>query len=206
MTYPILYSFRRCPYAMRARLALQLIGMDVELREVDLKNKPAALLETSPKGTVPVLILDDSTVIDESLDIVNWALKPEYSETDKKILDDLGTRFIKNLNEYKYPDRYENADPEKAREVCEDFLSKLNALCIKHSGHLSRLDLSALDIIVFPFIRQFRIVDNNHFDQLPYPALQRWFESIHNSDVFNAIMEKHDPWSPDQAQVILKAA
>lgn len=206
MSLPILYSFRRCPYAMRARLALQMIGQDVELREVDLKNKPEEMLEVSPKGTVPVLILDDGTIIEESLDVVDWALKPDYSDTEKKLLEELGTVFIKHLNEYKYPDRHENPDIENARETCEEFLSKLNGLCVKNSGSLSGHELSAIDIVVFPFIRQLRIVDPDRFDKLPFPALHRWFDNIHESEMFKTIMEKHEPWSSDQDQVVLQAA
>ena len=190
---------------MRARLALQMAGIDVELREVLLRDKPQDMLDISPKGTVPVLQLTDGQVIDESLDIVNWALTPDYNDTDQKLLDEFPDQFIYHLNRYKYPSRYEGAEPEKSREACEEFLGKLNALLVKNSGGLSRDKISAMDIIIFPFIRQFRIVDNNEFDRLPLPALHHWFTKLINSDMFEIIMVKHDPWASGQDVILLRA-
>tara|TARA_B100000686_G_scaffold194800_1_gene201728 strand:- start:1056 stop:1718 length:663 start_codon:yes stop_codon:yes gene_type:complete len=202
MTHPVLYSFRRCPYAMRARMALYYAGINAEVREVDLKNKPQALLEISPKGTVPVLHLPDGTVIDESLDILNWAVKQNDPKGWARVSDDVFDKyhkdmtktFIPNLNRYKYPVRYEDADPDLSRQICEEYLAQMNATMVKNSGYLGEQFMSKSDILVFPFIRQYRIVDNDAFDRLPLPALHRWFSEFYRSDLFNDVMIKRDPW------------
>ena len=199
---PILYSFRRCPYAMRARMALYYAEIVVELREVDLKNKPSELLEVSPKGTVPVLVLPDGEVIEESLDIINWAIDQNdpknWKDTPDDILDkythEMTDVFIPNLNAYKYPDRYENAKPDTSRQVCINYLEQMNATLVKKSGYLGGHRMSKADVAVFPFIRQFRIVDEDDFDRLSLPALHRWFSEFWRSDIYNGVMEKYDPW------------
>lgn len=211
MSYPILYSFRRCPYAMRARMALYYAQIAVEVREVDLKNKPAELLEVSPKGTVPVLVLSDGTVIDESIDIVNWAVDQNDPENWKETSDDILEKyihemtdvFIPNLNVYKYPDRFENAKPDTSQQVCENYLAQMNATMVKNSGYLGGHKMSKADIVVFPFIRQFRIVDEDNFDRMALPALHRWFSEFWREDIYNNVMEKYEPWQTDDDPVIL---
>ena len=210
-TAPILYSFRRCPYAMRARMALYYAGINVEVREVDLKAKPQEMLDISPKGTVPVLQLADGTVLEESLDIVNWAVDqndPEnWKKTDENVLEkymhEMQDVFIPNLNAYKYPDRYENVKPDISEQVCRNYLDRMNAEMVKNSGYLGGMYMSKSDIIVFPFIRQFRIVNEDTFDRLPLPALHRWFSEFYRSDMFNEIMVKRDPWQPGDTPIYL---
>lgn len=209
---PVLYSFRRCPYAMRARMALYCADIAVELREVDLKNKPAEMLEASPKGTVPVLVLNDGTVIEESLDIVNWAVDQNdpkgWKDTPDDIMDryahEMADVFIPNLNAYKYPDRYENVKPDISYQVCKNYLEQMNATLVKNSGYLGGHKMSKADIVVFPFIRQFRIVDEDDFDRMALPALHRWFSEFWRSDIFNNVMEKYEPWQPGDEPIILQ--
>lgn len=209
---PVLYSFRRCPYAMRARMALYYADIAVELREVDLKNKPAEMLEASPKGTVPVLVLNDGTVIEESLDIVNWAVDQNdpkgWKDTPDDIMDryvhEMADVFIPNLNAYKYPDRYENVKPDISYQVCKKYLEQMNATLVKNSGYLGGHKMSKADIVVFPFIRQFRIVDEDDFDRMALPALHRWFSEFWRSDILNNVMEKYEPWQPGDEPIILQ--
>ena len=135
----ILYSFRRCPYAMRARMALHYAGINVEVREVHLKDKPQALLDISPKGTVPVLQLTDDTVLDESVDIVSWAVDQSdpdnWKQIDESVFEkyvaEMQDVFIPNLNMYKYPTRYEDAKPDTAEQVCKNYLEQMNATMVK---------------------------------------------------------------------------
>ncbi len=209
--YPTLYSFRRCPYAMRARMALYYSEIAVELREVDLKNKPQAMLDVSPKGTVPVLVLNDGTVIDESLDIVNWAVNQNdpkgWLDTPEDVLDkymhEMGDVFIPNLNMFKYADRYEDAKPDAAQQVCINYMEQMNATLVKNSGYLGGHKMSKADVIVFPFIRQYRIADENGFDTMRLPALHRWFSEFWRSDTFNNVMEKYEPWQDGDAPITL---
>ncbi len=207
----ILYSFRRCPYAMRARLgcALFLPTQSLELREVVLKNKPQALLDISPKATVPVLQLikdkcNDGTVIDESRDILNWALdqasaemKLQFAplhlqlEIDELINENDGS-FKWALDRYKYADRYDEAE-EHYREMGEVFLKKLEGLLEKNRFLLTQ-EMTLADIAVFPFVRQFAHVDKKWFKQSPYPKLILWYSKLLESELFKSIMEKHKPW------------
>jgi glutathione S-transferase len=192
-----LYSFRRCPYAMRARMALFYSGIQVDIEEVDFKNKPARLLEMSPKGTVPVLCLHDGSVIDESLDIINWALNendPEgwldtdAAETQRLIQKNDGT-FKKALDRYKYPNRYPDEDCSNARATGQKFLEDLNHRLTENSW-LMGVRKTKADIAIFPFIRQFANTDREWFDALPLKALQNWLQKNLDSDLFQTIMKK----------------
>ena len=202
---PVLYSFRRCPYAMRARMALKMSASAVHLREVVLRDKPQALLESSAKGTVPVLVLVDGTVIDESRDIMLWALgqsDPElWFPKDNKavcrvilqLLDMNDGTFKNNLDRYKYPDRYPEQQAEYYRRQGEQFLAILEDRLSMHPFLVSD-QVSIADIGIFPFIRQFANVDRDWFDQAPYPQLQAWLEYLVQGKLFNAVMEKYSPW------------
>lgn len=204
---PILYSFRRCPYAMRARLALYVSGVSVELREITLRDKPSHLLEISPKGTIPVLLLPDGSVIDESLDIMHWALgrqdpdewldEPHDGDHDNLIKRNDGP-FKTALDRYKYPNRYPDEDCTGMFENAADILKDLNTR-IKENGALTGKYSALADYAIFPFIRQFKNVDQDRFHTLNLKALDTWLERHLQSPLFNAIMEKYAPWQPNDA-------
>lgn len=207
MILPLLYSYRRCPYAMRARMALKLAGIDVEIHDISLRNKPAHLLQVSPKGTVPVLVLANGTVIEESLEIMFWALNQHalganiHAGAEPCILalitenDDF---FKKALDGYKYPERYPNLTQQEHRVKGELFLQKLEQLLIKHD-YLMSDTLSIADIAIFPFVRQFVAVDSIWFSGYnkvqPYPKLNLWLNQLVESDLFISVMEKQTPYT-----------
>ena len=206
----ILYSFRRCPYAMRGRMSLYKAGFIVELREVELKNKPKQMLEASPKGTVPVLVLPDGTIIDESLDIMEWALgknDPDgwlnANKTEMKFLIERNDNNFKHaLDRYKYPGRYPNEDCTGSREVCTEILNDLNNRLKEHQYILSN-NIAMADIALFPFIRQCAFVDNEWFNNLPFPYLQRWLQEHLESTIFKDIMMKFKVWSQGDKSTLL---
>lgn len=200
--YPILYSFRRCPYAMRARLGILFAGLQVELREIVLRNKPAQMLAISPKGTVPVLQLPDGQVIDESLDIMRWALQQqdpqqlldESTLTQGYALIEQNDRQFKQwLDRYKYADRYPEMTQLEYRLQGEVFLQQLEQLLLNQSFLLGD-KISIADIGIMPFIRQFAHVDRQVFAELPYPNLQRWLSYWLAQPLFLQAMAKHKPW------------
>ena len=201
---PILYSFRRCPYAIRARLALQASGQVCELREVVLRDKPPSMLAYSPKGTVPVLVLPGGQVIDESLDVMNWALQqsdPEGwlapSQTDADEVDALiawnDGDFKHHLDRYKYSTRYEGADALEHRDEAERFLCSLNERLLGQA-YLFGANISLADAALLPFIRQFANADRKWFDALGYPDLQRWLGDFLDSQAFLDAMQKYPQW------------
>lgn len=194
---PILYTFIRCPWAMRARLSLNYMNIPFETREVDLKNKPQSLLHYSPKATVPVLILPDGKILEESLDIILYAMpdpNPVYADAIKELIRINDTDFKINLNGYKYPDRRENTlSREEYQNNCLIFLNLLESkLNINH--YLFDATVSIADIAIFPLVRQFSIVDLKWFVDAPYPNIRRWIELISSSDYFNKTMQKHPIW------------
>lgn len=194
----ILYTFRRCPYAIRARMALLYAQILVDECEVDIKNKPQKLLEISPKGTVPVLALADGRVLDQSLDIMKWALAQEdpagwlVAELETQI-DDLiilnDTRFKPLLDNYKYPQRSEKNDPVYYREQAQGFLNQLNSLLAENKFLLSDY-ISCADVAIFPFVRQFYLVDMTWFENSEYNYLKKWLGFFLNSPLFLQVMNK----------------
>lgn len=208
-----LYSFRRCPYAMRARLACALFlnPQSLELREVVLKNKPQELLAISPKATVPVLALNCGTVIDESRDIMLWALEhasdelksqylPFHLQLDvDELIDENDGSFKWALDRYKYADRYDESE-EHYRQLGEVFLRRLERL-LEKQRYLLSAQMSLADIAVFPFVRQFAHVDKKWFEASPYPKLIQWLNELLESKLFNSIMEKYKPWQADNETV-----
>jgi glutathione S-transferase len=197
---PILYSFRRCPYAMRARLALYASGVAVELREVSLRAKPASMLAASPKGSVPVLVLPDGRVIDESWEIMQWALHqhdPEgwlgqdnsFIAAANPLIIENDTTFKYHLDRYKYAERYPEYPRSHYRSEAQVFLQQLeNRL---HTPRFLLGDaMSIADVAIFPFIRQFAAVDKDWFAQAPYPSLQRWLNIFLGSELFDEVMKK----------------
>ena len=202
---PILYSFRRCPYAMRARLALAVSGTQCELREVVLRDKPAELLQASPKGTVPVLVLADGRILEQSLDIMLWALSrhdpqgwlaPEVGELEQMLalIGECDGGFKHDLDRYKYPDRYEGADAMSHRESAWQWLKMLDDR-LAYSAYLFGERPALADAAIMPFVRQFAQVDRAWFDAQPWPALLGWLGHWLESDLFQAIMVKHAPWA-----------
>ena len=222
---PILYSFRRCPYAMRARIALYYSGVQCQLREVVLKSKPDALLAVSPKATVPVLVLNQQTsspvkVIDESIEIIEWALNqsdPDGWLSDHTVSDDLiiecDTEFKSWLDKYKYFDRYPENSQSFYFEKGLEFLTKLESLFTQHTSSsdskavfLKTNKRSVLDIAIFPFVRQFAFVDKNRFDQLELPKLHSWLTAHLESKLFSSVMTKYDQWIEGESNEIIFGA
>ncbi len=190
---PILYSFRRCPYAMRARLALAVSGMEVELREVSLKAKPAEMLAVSPKGTVPVLIEPDGGVIDESLEIMRWALRkhdPEHwlKRDDADLIAANDGPFKEHLDRYKYPQRYDD-DPLRYRALGLAFLREIDA-SVSAGDRLGGGSRGLNDAAIIPFVRQFAAVDPRWFDDQPLPHLKAWLDDYLGSDLFRSIIQR----------------
>lgn len=197
MALPILYSYRRCPYAMRARMALRYANIAVEIREISLKQKPAHMLQVSPKGTVPVLVLTDGSVIEQSLDIMHWALSDtdhegwrdaDAEQTISLIAENDGT-FKQCLDRYKYADRYPEQSAEFYRTQGEVFLLRLESQLSKNLFLLGEKP-SLADIAIFPFIRQFAAVDAAWFEQSQYPQLRNWLQFFVSSALFCKVMEK----------------
>jgi glutathione S-transferase len=207
---PILYSFRRCPYAMRARMAINYSGIEYELREVVLKNKPKAMLDASPKGTVPVLI-DHAQVIDESIDVMAWALAK--SDPDDWLCQPLTHPLIKRndqefkffLDRYKYFERYPEQSQSWYFDKSLEFLSELESiLTADRAGQffLESAKFSVVDVAVFPFIRQFALVDKAKFDAQSLPKLQAWFELLVDSPLFLGVMQKVSVWQSGQQRIL----
>lgn len=199
---PILYSFRRCPYAMRARMALVISGTTCAIREVKLSRKPAELIAASPRATIPVVVETDGDVIAESLDIMRWALgrrDPEgwLDREDRALIDANDGPFKHHLDRYKYPERHAS-DPIEHRaaglallEVLEVRLAAYDNLC----GHARGIT----DVAIVPFVRQFAETDRAWFDAQLLPRLQAWLHGHLASALFSAIMVRLDPWRPGDA-------
>ena len=201
----ILWSFRRCPYAMRARLAIKASGQQVRLREILLRDKPEPFLAASQKGTVPVLVLPDGNVIDESKDVMFWALgqnDPEgwlamyHRDPDAcdAHLEALDQTFKHHLDRYKYATRYADVDEVIHRDKGAVFLQQWNDHLAEHSA-LSGDKLGVLDFATLPFVRQFRIADATWFDDQDWPNLHKWLQDFLHSERFAQIMEKYQPWN-----------
>ena len=201
--YPVLYSFRRCPYAMRSRMVLLKAGIVCELREVVLRNKPAEMLELSPKGTVPVLQLVNGTVLEESLDIMYWALKLqdpdgwlEPKEKIEALVSRLDNEFKKSLDRYKYFVRFPEYSQQYYREEGEQFLKSLDDMLSENDGvGLCDSRTTLADIAAFPFVRQFAFVDKPRFDQAPYKNLHNWLSFHLSSSLFQKVMSKYKAWA-----------
>lgn len=206
MSLPVLYSFRRCPYAMRARMALWLAGVVVELREVKLAAKPPALLAASPKGTVPVLVLADRTVIDQSLDIMRWALSHNDPEgwlagDDAALIAANDGPFKHHLDRAKYPGRYDEDGITDHRAAALALLAPLEAR-LAEADHLTGETRAFTDIALFPFIRQFAAIDPEWFAAQPLPHLQGWLARLLASDLFGAVMGKFAVWQAGDPPVL----
>ena len=204
---PIFWSFRRCPYAMRARLAIAASGQKVQLREIQLRDKPADFLATSPKGTVPVLKLENGQVIDESCDIMFWALGLNDPENWLAVwwqnpalamafLSRLDGAFKHDLDRYKYASRYDRDAGSVHRDSGAAFLTELDQN-LQQTGALSGPQLGLLDFASLPFVRQFRIADPDWFDDQSWLHLHAWLGGFLDSARYDLAMQKYPQWSPD---------
>ena len=213
---PVLYSFRRCPYAMRARLALAVSGQVCELREVVLRDKPSALLQASPKATVPVLVLPVGEVLDQSLDIMRWALQrndpgqwlaPTHGSADDMLalIAKCDGRFKQALDRCKYPNRYPDADANAEWAAAQSWLAALN-LRLDQTDYLFGHHASLADMAIAPFVRQFAGIDAQRWEAGPWPQVRRWLTTWQNSDLFDRVMGKHDAWKEGSAPVLFPPA
>ena len=203
VSLPILYSFRRCPYAIRARLALLQAGVEVELREVDLRHKPAELLACSPAATVPVLDLGGGQVLSESLDIVRWALAQQDSDgwlargepaRDQRLVALTDGEFKHWLDRTKYAERFPEHSASVYRAAAERCLIELLEAALGASGHLGGEAPNWADAAIFPFVRQFAGIDTAAWAASPWPATQRWLADWLNSARFATCMIKQPVW------------
>ena len=202
---PILYSFRRCPYAMRARMALILASKECELREILLKNKPDEMLEISSKGTVPVMQFADK-VLDESLDIISWAMESPvsnvyiYTGTEELLSEELiklfDSKFKYHLDRYKYSSRY-GADPKNHQDECKIILNDLEDK-INPKPWIFGKEVSLLDISILPFIRQCKIANPDWFFAQSFIKVIDLLNYFENSDLFTQAMLKYDLWDPNK--------
>lgn len=225
MSHPILYSLRQCPYAMRARLGLLLAEQTVILRDIIMTNIPNEMFTASAKGTVPVLVFDEnaktnengatneSKVIDESLDIMVWALQENdphnllYSQDEEMLpkmlalIERSDTEFVEALKKYKAASRYHDDAEIECRQQCETFISEFEQSLIKVE-FLMGAQLSLVDYAILPFIRQFSRVDKKWYQQAPYPKLRSWLERHYQNPVFSKAMKKYPQWLETKDEII----
>lgn len=208
---PVLYSFRRCPYAMRARLAVQAAGETVELREIELKAKPAQILAASPKATVPVLVLQDA-ILEQSLEIMLWALRrsdpllwlpagPAAMDASLELIAENDCGFKHHLDRYKYPHRYQLESGLAHRDAGAQFLRGLNQRLTNHP-YLSGNTWGLTDAAIAPFVRQFAHIDPTWFDAQDWKPLSQWLMGFEASAAFHAIMQKVAPWKADDMPLL----
>ena len=198
---PILYSYRRCPYAMRARMALHYAGVAFEHREIALRNKPQSMLLASPKGTVPVLCIGE-LVLEQSIDIMDWALGQSDPAGWKMVDHTLAQGWIdKNdgpfktlLDQYKYPNRYPDLNPEKVLTAVKELMLEPMEANLQSSQYLLGGKITWVDVAIFPFVRQFAMVNPDKFAELPFPALKNWVTEFIESELLNAVMHKYPTW------------
>ena len=187
MNLPILYSFRRCPYAMRARMSIVRSGFHVEHREVLLRDRPTQMMEISPKGTVPVLLLSDGTVIEESLEIMEHVLSWTLTNDERELVRRNDDEFKFHLDRYKYPNRYKDIDVLEQRDEACKFIESLERDI--PNGNLSDA--------IFPFVRQFANHDREWFDEQNWPNVHKWLAINLESNEFSLCMTKHNQWVSD---------
>jgi glutathione S-transferase len=197
---PILYSFRRCPYAIRARLAIYSAGIEIEIREVLLRDKAPKFLEVSKSKTVPCLQTNDD-ILDESLDIMVWALNlndPDHwlIDTDKslELIETCDGPFKNALDRTKYPNRYPDENAVENRMLASDFLDLIES---QLNPYLFGKNYNLADIAILPFIRQFAHIDFNWFLSQPWPKTVEWLETFKTSEMFNSVMKKYPKWEED---------
>lgn len=198
---PVLWSFRRCPYAIRARLALDVAGIGVEHREILLRDKPSAFLSDNPAGTVPVLVQGDQTLV-HSRDIMLWALDQndpdnwlQMPSSGFDLIDEVEGPFKSHLDRYKYASRHSDADPAKERALASRTILRIEDQLAGQDWLFGAPSLA--DFAILPFIRQFAHTDLGWFNDQPWPRTQAWLEAFKNSDRFMRVMVKHPLWHQD---------
>ena len=197
----ILYSYRRCPYAMRARMALKYSGIDVEHREIELRNKPQSMLLASPKGTVPVLCIGDR-VLDQSVDIMRWAIDQSDPAGWGNVDDAMAQAWIQKndgpfkvlLDQYKYPNRFPELDQAAVLKEALQIMLLPMEQSLQATQYLMGDKMTWVDVAIFPFIRQFSMVDLKRFDDLPIPAVKKWLAQHIESELFHSVMHKYPVW------------
>ena len=197
---------------MRARMAIAISGQQVEFREVILRDKPPSMIELSPKGTVPVLSLSSGQVIDESLDVIDWALnqndpdnwlRSSQSEKTLELIHTNDNEFKHHLDRYKYDTRFKDAKREEHKYKARDLLVNLNDR-LEEKKWLNGDNVSLSDISILPFIRQYRIADIKWFDeQLELPNINRWLDNFLNSKILNDVMKKYKIWETTDPKIFL---
>jgi len=215
MSHPILYSLRQCPYAMRARLGLLLARQSVVLRDIVMTNIPDEMFVASVKGTVPVLVFENGKVIDESLDIMLWALRENdpanllYSQNDAMLSNMLtliersDNEFVEALNKYKAASRYHDDNLDEYRQQCEPFIKYLEHCLTKHRFIMGE-KASLVDYAILPFIRQFSRVDKKWYLQSPYPKLRAWLELHYQNPLFSKTMKIYPQWLEAKEEIIFE--
>ena len=192
---PILYSFRRCPYAIRARMAIVRTEHKCEHREVILRDRPGHMMEISPKGTVPVMLLPNGEVIEESLEIMQYVLNWELNDDETYWIDRNDNEFKYHLDRYKYPNRFENLDFIQQRDLAKRYLDDLD-------NYLSDSMSTRLSDALFPFVRQFANHDRAWFDAQGWQNLHQWLDNNLVSDEFARCMKKYQQWhAGDEAAI-----
>ena len=184
---PVLYSFRRCPYAIRARMAIVRTEHKCEHREVILRDRPEHMMEISPKGTVPVMLLPNGEVIEESLEIMQYVLNWELNDDETYWIDRNDNEFKYHLDRYKYPNRFENVDFIQQRDLAKRYLDDLD-------NYLSDSMPTRLSDALFPFVRQFANHDRAWFDAQGWQNLHQWLDNNLVSDEFARCMKKYQQW------------
>jgi len=203
---PVLWSFRRCPYAIRARLALNYAGIAVEHREIVLRAKPVEFLATNPQGTVPVLMTRDHVFV-HSRDIMDWALNQNDPDNWREVpapvmglIAETEGPFKQNLDTYKYASRHPERDPLAARDAAGAHIQNLDAQ-LAQSGRWLTGQPSLADFAILPFVRQFAHVDQAWFYAQPWTGVIDWLDRFKASQRFAHVMQKHPLWQPETATV-----
>jgi len=210
---PIIYSLRNCPFAMRARIAIYKSQQPVLLRDIVLKDKPQEMLVASPKGTVPVLITPNGTVIEESFEVMLWALSMSDPDDllfsgDDEMLASMQTliyrfdnEFKRCLENYKCAKRYSETNVIECRQACEAYIAQLEQLLTAHQYLMADRE-SLADIALLPFIRQFARVERQWYLQAPYPHVRQWLNHYLQSKMFSKVMTKHQLWLPNRSDLL----
>ena len=199
---PILYSYRRCPYAIRARMTLKYASIEYEHREIEFRNKPQAMLLLSPKGTVPVLCVD-GRVLDQSLDIMRWALEKADPDDWRGVDESISQAWVERndgpfkvlLDQYKYPNRFPELNQDDVLNSAIDLMLDPMDNLLQSKTYLLGNKISWVDVAIFPFIRQFAAVNPQRFEDMPLTSLKKWLQQHLESELFNAVMDKHPTWT-----------
>lgn len=196
MSSPFLYSFYRCPYAMRARLALLHNAIDIYVREVSLKDKPEDMLQYSPKGTVPVMVLPQGEIIDESLDIVKWAYKNQYvDQQEQACIDEFQENFVKHVYPWKYPERFPHLDRKEVKNILKSYAIKTLVPILSEQGCLFTKPFGQAEVVMLPFFRQAYMADNSFLSEPELEVVRLWIEDRVATTLFMKSMQKNELWN-----------